>query len=639
MKIELQSAALPKTRITRAQESVYRALSLIEAFRRSPWWTNSLLRRGLAALLGLLAYALIVLFSNARELITPRNVLEVLYPALGGAWGFEHAAALVAAGCTYYYIASREPNFLREQTWILRGRQLIPYELAFARSLVGLRPGDLYLWWGMVPVRPGEAIRNFLVVGRPGSGKGVTIELFLRSFVPAMRPGGKMRLLIYDAKSDVELVLRDMAPQCPIQTLNPKMRSCVAWDIARDIRSPSEAREAAQILVPDKPGSTEHFFDEYTRMFFQAVMESFILTLQKNQDAHWTLRDVLLALKTPGRAKAVLLRHPETADVLKNIATQRVLQNVFSSVQIERNRYITIAATWHHIWKDESRRVSLNQWASGESILLLGQATAEGSPVRALNQLVVQRVSEILDQKPNSRTDRTWIILDELTDLQYVRGLDLMLRRGRSKGVACVLGFQTWPGLVAAFGAEKAAEIVGLCGYKTLLATDDPNTAEWEAAQTGNYESVEFHLTHSMNTGDKGSASYGFSEQRQQQTRPSVMPEEFLTLPLANEENGFVGYHVSPQFKQAYKTHTEWAWVMSHLVDIPEANAAQGQWSPEERANFEYLPDWDDEDCKRLCLPPVKEMDAPLPSQDSAKQEQDKKASDSLKNLKRSDLN
>ena len=174
------------------------------------------------------------------------------------------------------------------------------------------------------------------------------------------------------------------------------------------------------------------------------------------------------------------------------------------------------AAVWHRIWPDESRRISLSEWIHGDSILLLGQATAEGSPNRPLNQLLIQRLAELLDKEPARRGDQTWVILDELTDLEYVRRLDMLLRKGRSRGVACVLGFQTWSGMVRAFGEALASEITALCGYKSFLPVNDPPTAKWAADHFGDQELLEYRVTRSESTSQDGKTSTSQSRSPQQ---------------------------------------------------------------------------------------------------------------------------
>jgi hypothetical protein len=131
------------------------------------------------------------------------------------------------------------------------------------------------------------------------------------------------------------------------------------------------------------------------------------------------------------------------------------------------------------------------------------------------------------------------------------------------------------------------------------------------------------------------------------------MPEEFLTIPPTNEENGFTGYHLSPQIKDGYKSEVAWWRVMELLSisdegdaspaagsssDKPAASAAIEEWG-EEEAELDYLPDWEDEECRALGIAPVRDIDGAAVS--SASPDSLPKASPpaDLKDISRDDVN
>jgi hypothetical protein len=611
------------------------------------WKLDPNRRLALATYSALLAYAAVIAVVNFPQFIRWHHIPETLYPALGGEWGIEHVVGFFAAWFVFRR-TSPAPDFYQDATIFLRGRRLVHFAEAFAKATRRLGVSSRHLFWGMLPLRVEERLKNFLVVGAPGSGKTVAIQLLLKSIVQWMKKGSRTRMVLYDAKTDWWQILSAMRPQCPIMTMNLADRRVRPWHMARDIKTRKDAAETVAILVPEDPAREEApFFLKTTRLLIQGCMESLMLS----KPGEWTLRDLVLALKSPKRVEGVLSRHPQTRHLLANLAEPKTRNNVLSTIQIEREKFTNMAAVWHKVWPDESRRLSLSEWIHSDSILLLGQATAEGSPNRALNQLVLQRLAELLDREPNSYKERTWLILDELTDLQYVRGLDLLLRRGRSKGVSSVLGFQTWPGMLRAFKPDLAAEITALCAYKSFLGVNDPPTAQWAAAHFGQQELLEYRVNHSESTNDNGKTTNGRSRNVQQVTRPSVMAEEFLTIPPTNAENGFTGYHISPLIKDGYKTEVPWSWIMEQLRS-PAQQAFEGAtfsegstiaaklasepafkgWGAEE-ASFEYLPDWSDEECKALGLPPVSELDTQAAPQNK------KETAEKIKNLNRADLN
>jgi hypothetical protein len=133
------------------------------------------------------------------------------------------------------------------------------------------------------------------------------------------------------------------------------------------------------------------------------------------------------------------------------------------------------------------------------------------------------------------------------------------------------------------------------------------------------------------------------------------MPEEFLTIPATNEENGFTGYNLSPQVKDGYKTEMPWSSVMQMLGSEgeppPSENSALGtpknpegipalrdavpavaEWGEEEN-KFQYLPDWTDDECEALGLPPVTELDS------KAQSSAGNSLAEKMKTMSREDLN
>jgi hypothetical protein len=580
---------------------------------------------------GVLVYLTLVLAINFSNLRCWHHVSETIWPWLaGGAWDLEHSFACIAA--SFGAQAIRRIRFAyREHTVFLRGRKLIPYAEIYKKALKTISPGQPYLWWGMLPISPKEATKNFLIVGAPGYGKSLSIELALNCIVPEIRTDTDSRMVIYDAKSDMgPFIAARKGEGCPLETLDPFAAGCVAWDMAKDIRTPKDASEVVSALIPET-NDQQPFFPNYTRLLFQGVMESFML----NSPGVWTLRDVLLAMKSPQRLQTVLCRNEHTKGIWDNLHEDRTRDNVLSTLEIERRRYSIIAAAWDRIWNDTSRRLSLNDWLKKPGILLLGQATAEGSPVRVLNQIVLHRLSEKIDTLPNSSTRRIWFILDELTDLHRVKGLELLLRRGRSKGVALMAGFQTDPGMEAVFGKERKQEITALFGYQSFVGMHDRATADWASSQFGQQELIEYRINKAEGAGGNIPGSTQSLHQNQI-SRPVVMAEQLLTILPTNEDNGLHAFHIHPLSGKGYETKTPMSWILEKLK--AGVHTTTEELPPEVPCDphGEYLREWSDEECATLKLPSVKKMDRQSPSASVTKGNSD---SPSLKNISRLDLN
>jgi hypothetical protein len=136
-------------------------------------------------------------------------------------------------------------------------------------------PTELTLDWGMTSIPISDTPANFLVMGGIGSGKDISLRLLMQS---ALRNIGSVidhRALIFDAKGNMESLLREMDLRCPVHLLNPFDRMGAAWDIAADITSPTAALKLAASLIPEDDLSAQPFFTDAARQLFAAACLSF----------------------------------------------------------------------------------------------------------------------------------------------------------------------------------------------------------------------------------------------------------------------------------------------------------------------------------------------------------------------------
>ena len=97
---------------------------------------------------------------------------------------------------------------------------------------------DPGFFWACTLLPIDMATRNMLVIGTVGSGKTLTINMFMRSVLPLLVPGSQRRAIVFDPKQEVYPIIRGIGPFCPIYILNPMDQRCTAWDMARDITDP-----------------------------------------------------------------------------------------------------------------------------------------------------------------------------------------------------------------------------------------------------------------------------------------------------------------------------------------------------------------------------------------------------------------
>ncbi len=490
----------------------------------------------------------------------------------------------------------------RQSGYHQRGRQLISYEYAQSIALQRKGENEPGILWGMLNLPSAVSTTHFLVTGATGSGKTITLRLLMQSVLPRIGWGEDCRALIYDAKQDMLSILAGMNLGCRVVTLNPFDKRCAAWDIAKDVTGPATAQQAASILIPENNQESQPFFSDASRHLLTGVLVTFL----KTAPGRWTLRDVVLAMRSKERLKEVLSVLAETKDLLEYFANDYAAQNILSTLQSRMQRYEFIAAAWEHA----TERVSLKEWLEGEFVLVLGNDEATRTALDAINQVIFKRLTELILALPESTTRRNWVFLDEVREAGKLDGLGRLLTKGRSKGACVVLGLQDIDGLRDVYGREVAHEIVGLCSNKAILRTDSPGTAEWASRLFGEREVLEIRRTRSENEGESkqpgqwsagSSSGISNSEQEQLSKREVVLSSQFMDMLPTNPTNGLSGYYLIPTIG-AYFARISGESIARELLPADESVP-----NVEPRLESEqYLSAWTDEDFRRLGLPTKK---------------------------------
>ncbi len=422
----------------------------------------------------------------------------------------------------------------------------------------------------------------------------------MESILPRIGSGQDSRALIYDAKRDMIPILVGQGMEDRIVSLHPFDERGSAWDMAKDITSPAAADQAATVLIPHEKASSNPFFTDAARALMTGVMTVFI----RKCSERWTFRDVIVALKSATRIKAVLGECDETRDLIEQYFTnERTANDVMATLATKIQRYQYVAAAWEKA-KDS---ISLKQWIESESILVLGNDEETRSAVDALNQVIFKRVSELILNQSESFTRRTWIFLDELKEAGELPGLTSLLSKGRSKGACIVIGFQDFEGLSAAMKDTRVAhEIVGLCANKAILRLDSAETAKWASSQFGEQEIEQRRVSTSSGTcsqegmGSRSSSNTSTSEQWINMKRQAILPAQFLDLKPVEKSGSLHGYYIVPSVG-TYSASIRMSGEDSILEGMLKVNQDVPGYCPRPKED-QYLRLWDDEDVARLGL-------------------------------------
>lgn len=406
--------------------------------------------------------------------------------------------------------------------------------------------------WAQYTLPSEAATEHFLFMGATGSGKTVLIKMLMKSAFDRRRWLPGTRGLIYDAKQDILPTLYGLGLEDHIRLLHPFDARGLAWDIAKDVRSPIVARQIATILVPDTANASgaDRFFTDAVRELLTAVM---LVLMNGPKGKTWTLRDVLAALFDPINLKGIL-ESSELFIAKRTLAhyldgkDNRTRDNIFATISAKLGIYEPVAAAWSHA----PGRVAISDWVQNEWLLVLGNDEGARASLDAINRALFQRVTEEVlareEQPPILKRhghERTWIFLDEVREAGRLDGLRSILNKGRSKGACVVLGCQDVEGVRAVYGAEEANELLGQCSHVVVLHLMNPETARWASELFGEVDVAVPGRSEQIG----GGHSEGTSESIERKTVVSTY--ELLTMPKISEKQGLSGYLKSPVLDQS----------------------------------------------------------------------------------------
>ena len=461
----------------------------------------------------------------------------------------------------------------------IRGTEVISFTEARQNARALAQFNEQTVAWGSLTIPERLSEGHFALVGTTGSGKSISMRYLLQSVLPSLSQRPDARALIFDAKRDMLPILGGMKLAQPVIVLNPFDARSYAWDIAADITDLGSTLDMAAILLPTPPNDSHPFFSKAAQTIVSNVLKAFIIT----RPGQWTLRDLLNATSDDASVRAVLRTTPETEKLVAQFSEpESVFRNIMQTVATGTATLEPIAA----LWSRADRKLSLRDWLSSNSILLLGHDWTYSEAMRSVNRLIFKRLTQLVLNETESFDRRTWFFIDELKEAGNLDGLTSLLSFGRSKGVRVALAFQDLDGLRHVFEERPANEIVGLCRNKSLLRVDSESTAKWAAQTVG--EALGSEYTKSTTHGAQGS-SEGVTEHRYK--REAVLPSEFMRLPPATAMS-FVGFHIIPSVgvfraESYYRAGLLPENDTPSFIPRPPEHQKLQPWTPEERTTVE----------------------------------------------------
>jgi hypothetical protein len=355
--------------------------------------------------------------------------------------------------------------------------------------------------------------RHLLVYGSVGSGKTVILTSVLQQAMAK-----KLKAFVFDVKGDFTARF----PRAAL--VSPWHADSRVWDIAADVRTPSQAATFAQAFIPEGEGSNRYF-----SLAAQQLLVGALRALQNERGRSWGWRDLASRLATDRAAFAALLaeHYPKAAPLL-GADDSSATASVLATLAAHTKAIDDLAAAWGN--NDEKRKsVSLRHWVR-DDFNGRRQIIVQAGPDASLTSAYIGAMIRLLESfiiaptLPDDEQGRTLLfLLDELPSLRV--DVSALVDKGRSKGVIMIMGLQSLTLLRDAIGPNKTLALPSMVGTHVVCRLQMGEDRDQVAGLFGR-ERLALTAV-SQGTGGSGpSGSVAAHEETRAVVDPSVLSSE-----------------------------------------------------------------------------------------------------------------
>ncbi len=378
------------------------------------------------------------------------------------------------------------------------------YEKKFGK---GSKKGPRYTIAG-IEFPPNAVEAQTGITGTVGTGKTNAIHELLNTIREA---GG--RAIIYDRMGG--LVRDHYDPEKDV-ILNPFDERSVGWSPFNEVASPEGFAQIAEVMIPDHPGSNDHFWTQAARLVFQYAARELLKSGNASNEA---LRKAIMTIPSEELAK-IVAPTPGAHFFGEHVAK--------TSGSIRANM-ITELAFLEYL-RDDAAPFSTRDWVVNDRpgfVFLTGSAE-QAAATHNIISTVFEVAANALMTTAESRDPKVWFFLDEVPTLNRLPFLPKSLAEIRQFGGAFVVGYQVFSQLEDLYGPKGAETISGNLNNRVVFNTPDAETAKRSSASLGEEDVIEQQGNISFGAHETRDGA-GFVERRTQ--RPIVTPAEIQSLP------------------------------------------------------------------------------------------------------------
>lgn len=317
--------------------------------------------------------------------------------------------------------------------------------------------------------------RHVWIYGSVGSGKTVILMPLVEQLVTR-----DIKAFIYDVKGDFTSRFRR-----PV-IVSPFDRRSAAWDVGRDVRTPTQAAAFAASIIPEADGG-----GKFWSLAAQQVLNGAVLALQRRHGEAWGWAN-LAALKNKGAKglASVLRQHsPGAATLIESEESQTT-----ASIMATLMGYTRIIDDLALAWPEPGvSAFSLTDWIrddyAGRKQVIV-QAGPDPQLTRAyinamINTVVPSIVAPLLPDNESGRC--LAFVLDELPSLGRLQ-FGPLVDKGRSKGVVVIGAMQDKAQLREVYGQNQSESLLSMVGTHVVCQVQASETRDQLAAMLGKHK-------------------------------------------------------------------------------------------------------------------------------------------------------
>lgn len=376
----------------------------------------------------------------------------------------------------------------RSNTWHLSGPRLLEGKEALAearaRSLQGKAldadPYHLALHPALV-LDKAHFSRGTMIYGGVGSGKTQILLGLIRQHLTR-----DDKLFLYDVKGDFTAYDDFGTGRRPI-IVSPFDRRSYVWDIACDVRTPTQAAGFAASLIPEEQGN-----GKFWTTGCQQLLTGIVRSLQNDHGTKWGWAELAerAALDAPSMLRLQQQHYTKAAALIANTESQTTA-SLLATLAGYTRIIDDLAMAWPKVGK---RRFSITEWVrddyQGRKQILVQAGSEDPTLTRAYVSAMVNVAEPAINsaQLPDNEKGRCLaFILDELTSIGKI-AIDPLVARGRSKGVVAVLCVQDLAQMELIYGKETTQALTSMVGTHIICRVQVGDSRDALAAKIGKHK-------------------------------------------------------------------------------------------------------------------------------------------------------